>query len=68
MRCRDLQGVANPLYLSRFLFCGLPCVAPYCVRGGLRVVSGRATATVRQQVQWHTLATFLVPQSADSWF
>src|SRR5215208_2955452 len=40
MRCRGLPGVANPAYLSRFPFCALPCVAPYCALGGLRVVSG----------------------------
>jgi hypothetical protein len=38
-RCRGLPRVANPAYLSRFLFYGLPCVAPYCVPGGVRVVS-----------------------------
>src|SRR5215204_2044132 len=37
--CWDLQGVANTAYLSRFLYPGLPCVAPYCARGGVRVVS-----------------------------
>jgi hypothetical protein len=29
-------GLASPGYLSRFLFSALPCVAPYCVRGGVR--------------------------------
>ena len=32
-------GHASPGLLSRFLFSALPCVAPYCVRGGVRVVS-----------------------------
>jgi hypothetical protein len=35
-----VQGVANPVYLSRFLFCGLLSVALYCVPSGVRVVSG----------------------------
>jgi hypothetical protein len=39
MRCRGLLGVASAACLSRFLFCGLPSVAPYCVPGGVRVVS-----------------------------
>jgi hypothetical protein len=34
-----LQEVANPAYLSDFLFSGLLRVAPYCVPGGIRVVS-----------------------------
>ncbi len=40
MRCRGLQAVANPTYLGRSLFSVLPCVAPYCARGGVTVVSG----------------------------
>jgi hypothetical protein len=39
MRSRDLQGFANLAFLSRFVFSGLLCVAPYCVPGGVRVVS-----------------------------
>jgi hypothetical protein len=39
MRCRALQRFANPLYLRQFLFSALLCVAPYCVPGGVRVVS-----------------------------
>ena len=53
-----MQGIANATYLEGFRFSGLLRVAPYCVPGGIRVVSGRATATVRQQVQWQALATF----------
>src|SRR5215208_6536243 len=56
-----LQGLhrfANPAYLGGFLFSGLLRVAPYCAPGGIRLVSGRATRKVRQQVQWHALATF----------
>jgi hypothetical protein len=34
-----LQGFANPPYLCCFLFSGLLRVAPYCVPGGIRVVS-----------------------------
>ena len=39
MRCRGLHGLANPAFLSRFLFPVLLRVAPYCVPGGIRVVS-----------------------------
>src|SRR5215208_8415508 len=39
MRCRGMQGVAEPPYLGGFLFSGLLSVAPYCVPGGIRVVS-----------------------------
>jgi hypothetical protein len=39
MRCRDLQRLANPAYLRGFLFPGLLRFAPYCVPGGVRVVS-----------------------------
>ncbi len=35
-----MQGIANSAYLSRFLCSALPCVARYCARGGIRVVSG----------------------------
>jgi hypothetical protein len=52
-----LHRNANPAYLKGLLFSGLLRVAPYCVLGGIRVVSGRATATVRQQVRWQALAT-----------
>src|SRR5829696_417388 len=37
--CWALHALANPLYLRRFLFPALPCVAPYRVRGGVKVVS-----------------------------
>jgi hypothetical protein len=56
-----LQGFARACtnrISSRFLCSAMPCVAQYCVPGGVRVVSGKAAATVRQQVQWHALATF----------
>jgi hypothetical protein len=39
MRCRGVQGIANPPYLSGFLFSGLLRVAPNCVPGGIRMVS-----------------------------
>jgi hypothetical protein len=35
----SLPRVANPAFLSDLLFSGLLCVAPYCVRGGIKVVS-----------------------------
>src|SRR5215203_3031195 len=58
MRCWGLPSVANTVCLGPFLFLGLQRVAPYCAPGGIRLVSGRATPKVRQQVQWHALATF----------
>src|SRR5215207_761025 len=39
MYCSGLQGIANPAYLSHFLFPGLLRIASLCVRGGVRVVS-----------------------------
>src|SRR5215208_4095746 len=39
MRCRGVQGLANAAYLSGFPFPALLRVAPYCVLGGIRVVS-----------------------------
>jgi uncharacterized membrane protein YedE/YeeE len=39
MCCRGLQKLANPAFLGGFLFSGLLSVAPYCVPGGIRVVS-----------------------------
>ena len=41
--CQPLQGfalVAKPPFLGGFLFPDLQSVAPYCVPGGIRVVSG----------------------------
>jgi hypothetical protein len=35
-----LQELANPAYLEGFPFPALLSVAPYCVPGGIRVVSG----------------------------
>jgi hypothetical protein len=52
-RCRGLQRLANPAYLGGFLFSGLLRVAPYCVPGGIRVVSRE----VRRQ--WITRRRFL---------
>jgi hypothetical protein len=53
-----LQEVANAAYLKGFPFLALLRIAPYCVPGDTRLVSGRATATVWQWGQWHALATF----------
>src|SRR5215211_6550786 len=39
MRCRGLHGRANPVYLSRLLFSDLQSVAPYCVPGGITLIS-----------------------------
>jgi hypothetical protein len=52
-----LHGLPIPPYPSGSTFSGLPRVAPYCVPGGIRVVSRVATATVRRQVQWHGPST-----------
>jgi hypothetical protein len=38
-RCRGLHGLANAPFLGDFLCSGLLSVAPYCVPGGIRVVS-----------------------------
>jgi hypothetical protein len=38
-RCRGLHGLAIAAYISRFAFSGLLSVAPYCVPGGIRLVS-----------------------------
>jgi len=40
MSCRGVQRLANPACLGGFLCYGLLGVAPYCVPGGVRVVSG----------------------------
>ena len=40
--CRGLLGLANTAFLKGFLFSDLPSVAPYCVPGGIRVVSMEA--------------------------
>ena len=40
MRCRGVQGIANAAYLEGLLFPALLRVAPYCVPGGIRMVSG----------------------------
>src|SRR5215208_5971111 len=53
-RCRGLPRVANPRYLSLFPFSALPCVAPYCAPGGVRVVSedrGLGTGAFADQIR-----------------
>src|SRR5215217_2542495 len=61
MRCRGLHRVADPPYLGHFPFSALPCVAPYCVPGGIRVVSGEVGR------QWITRRRFLCnPEVADA--
>jgi hypothetical protein len=44
MRCRGVHGIANAAYLVGFLCSGLLRVAPYCVPGGITLVSGRGLA------------------------
>src|SRR5215217_9449741 len=55
MRCRSLHEVAIPAYLGRFLFSVLPRVAPYCVPGGVRVVSNGVSNSPEQHAhqQYH---------------
>jgi len=57
MRYRGLQGFADPAYLGRFLVSALRRVAPYCARGGIRVVSGVPVA-------FYYLASSVRPQLA----
>jgi len=38
-RCWGVHSLANAAFLGGFLFCDLLSVAPYCARGGIRVVS-----------------------------
>ena len=42
MRCRGVHRLASPPFLGGFLCSGLLPVAPYCVPGGIRVVSTEA--------------------------
>src|SRR5215211_975455 len=51
MRCRGSHRLANPLYLMGFLCCALPCVAPYCAPGGIRVVSKGYRGCIEAAVQ-----------------
>src|SRR5829696_9755052 len=53
MRCRGVHGLANPAYLSHFLFPGLPCVAPYCVQVRVKLGSSRVGS------RWITRRRFL---------
>jgi hypothetical protein len=43
-----LQRVANPAYIGGFLCSGLLSAAPYCVPGGIRVVSSGVDLSVRE--------------------
>jgi hypothetical protein len=53
-----VQGVANAAYLEGFLFSGLLGVAPYCVPGGIRVVSKghRSSSGVMSVVRGYSAA------------
>src|ERR671913_2321876 len=64
MCCRGLHRIANPAYLSRFLFCGLLCVAPYCVPGGVRVVSTEASLLHAPARLWYASEVRLAPGEA----
>jgi hypothetical protein len=39
MHCGGVQGIVKLAFLGGFVSSGLQCVAPYCVPGGVRVVS-----------------------------
>jgi hypothetical protein len=52
MRCRGLHGLGKRAYLGCFLFPRLPRVAPYCVPGGVRVVS-------MQPLYLHNIAVYV---------
>src|SRR5215210_8203163 len=38
-RCWGVHSLANAAFIEDFLCCGLQCIAPYCARGGIRMVS-----------------------------
>jgi hypothetical protein len=61
MRCRGLLGVANPAFLEGFPFSALPCVAPYCAPGGIRVVSMSSAplASTKGSLYWEAMAARL---------
>ena len=49
-----MHNLAIPTYLKGFLCTGLPCVAPYCVPGGIRAVSengGLGAAAFADQIR-----------------
>src|SRR5688572_18045703 len=58
---QELARRCNPAYLSRFLFSALPCVASYCVRGGVRVVSKGPGDASRPLSNERSFFTFTVP-------
>jgi hypothetical protein len=64
MPCRGLHRVANAAYLRGFLFPALPCVAPYCVPGGVRVVSGGDGLRVASSFSNRSQTTVLKPYAA----
>ena len=61
MRCTGLHKVAISPYLSQFQFSAFPCVAPYCVLGGVRVVSLSPTplASTRGFLCWGAMTARL---------
>src|SRR5215216_2893475 len=64
MRCRGLQRLANTPYLRGFHFSALPPVAPYCVRGGIRVVSN---VPIRALFSVACVSVFLAKQTSARW-
>src|SRR5215212_8534141 len=60
MRCGGMQELAETAYLSWLPFSALPYVAPYCVPGGVRVVSELVDSRVE------SLGTYLTAHCSDS--
>src|SRR5215212_3428241 len=67
MCCRDLLGLANAAYLEGFPFPALLSVAPYCVPGGIRVVSKwlflRLARTGTRRIENTDCRTFVIYSS-----
>ena len=63
MRCRDLHELAICAYPKGFLFSSLLSVAPYCVRGGVKVVSNHVTNSIAD-VPWRKRGNLIPPPQA----
>ena len=59
-----MQKLANPAYLEGFPFSGLLSIAPYCVRGGIRVVSTEASLLHATARLWYASEVRLAPREA----
>ena len=58
-------GMCNPPYLKGFLCPVLPCVAPYCVPGGVRVVSNTVAPRTCEKTSPSQLTDELVTPGPD---